>query len=150
MSNVKKAAAGLALAAAVVMYFEGNRPAPYLDPIGIPTVCYGHTGKDVAIGQPSRTASECRALLNRDMQRAWDACARVAPAAAVNVLAACTSFTFNVGARAMERSTFAAHLRAGRIHDACNELLRWNMAGRKVLPGLVKRREAERNLCLGE
>ncbi|MNQ88251.1 Lysozyme RrrD [compost metagenome] len=33
---------------------------------------------------------------------------------------------------------------------ACNELSRWNRAGGKVLKGLTKRREAERQLCLGK
>jgi lysozyme len=31
---------------------------------------------------------------------------------------------------------------------ACNELPRWTLAGGKELPGLVKRRAAERDLCL--
>ena len=38
-------------------------------------------------------------------------------------------------------------------HDylgACKQILRWNMAGGRVLPGLVKRREAEYRMCMGD
>lgn len=149
MNKTKIAAAGLALAAGIVMYFEGYKPAAYLDPIGIPTVCYGHT-KNVKMGDV-HSKDECRALLNADLQKAWDACGRVIK---IDMLphqhAACASFTYNVGAGNMERSTYARLMNAGKIHEACNELLRWNKAGGRVLPGLVKRRELERKVCLGE
>ncbi|MTD32404.1 glycoside hydrolase family protein [Paludibacterium sp. dN 18-1] len=38
--------------------------------------------------------------------------------------------------------------RVGKWQDACNRLLKFDKAGGKVLPGLVKRREEARNLCL--
>ncbi|WP_417283029.1 glycoside hydrolase family protein [Comamonas sp.] len=36
---------------------------------------------------------------------------------------------------------------AGDIDGACAELIRWTYAGGKQLPGLVKPRAAERQLC---
>jgi lysozyme len=36
--------AGLAALAAFVGYHEGYIPHTYADPVGIPTICYGHTG----------------------------------------------------------------------------------------------------------
>nr|WP_049006660.1 lysozyme [Enterobacter cloacae] len=45
---------------------EGVRYNPYQDVIGVWTVCYGHTGKDVMLGK-TYTESECRALLNKDL-----------------------------------------------------------------------------------
>ena len=67
-------------------------------------------------------------------------------------LAAFTSFTYNVGVSNFESSTLRRRLNAGDFQGACDELLRWRYAtkaGVKVeLPGLVRRREAERELCL--
>jgi lysozyme len=61
---------------------------------------------------------------------------------------AIVSFTFNVGEGNLRRSTLLRKLNAGDIVGACNELPRWNKAGGRVLPGLVKRRAEERALCL--
>lgn len=66
--------------------------------------------------------------------------------------AALTSFAFNVGYSAFLGSTLAAFLNAGQYEAAANEFQRWNKAtvkGKKVaLPGLTRRREAERDLFL--
>lgn len=40
------------------------------------------------------------------------------------------------------------YARIGEIKAACNQFPRWVYAGKQKLPGLVKRREAERELCL--
>jgi lysozyme len=63
-------------------------------------------------------------------------------------IAALTSFAYNVGIDNFRKSTLLRKLNAGDIVGACNELPRWNKAKGQVLPGLVKRREAERQLCL--
>jgi len=154
-SNRAKALAGggaLALAIGIIMVFEGNVPETYLDPIGIPTVCVGHTGSDVKMGE-KKTAEECRALLSADLQVAWEAQARCL----VNpeklepwTRAAFASFTFNVGVDAFCKSTAAKLLNQGNITAACTEMLRWTKAAGKELKGLVRRRQAEYRLCLGE
>jgi len=59
------------------------------------------------------------------------------------------SWAYNVGAAAACKSTLVKKLNRSDYVGACNELLRWNRAGGRVLPGLVKRRKAERNMCLG-
>jgi lysozyme len=52
-----------------------------------------------------------------------------------------------VGTEAFCKSTLARKLNAGDP-AACDELLRWTTAKGIQLPGLVKRREQERALCL--
>ncbi|HEJ0336414.1 TPA: lysozyme [Klebsiella aerogenes] len=45
---------------------EGVRYQPYQDVVGVWTVCYGHTGKDIMLGK-TYTKSECDALLDKDL-----------------------------------------------------------------------------------
>jgi GH24 family phage-related lysozyme (muramidase) len=58
-----------------------------------------------------------------------------------------TSFAYNVGTDAFCGSTLVRRLNAGDP-AACDEMLRWTKAKGITLPGLVKRREQERALCL--
>lgn len=60
------------------------------------------------------------------------------------------SLTYNIGEGAFCRSTLARKLNALDYEGACKEILRWNMFQGRVLPGLVKRREAEYKQCRGE
>jgi lysozyme len=149
MSKAKIAAglgaAAVALAAPVVMHFEGLRTTPYLDPVGIPTVCFGET----AVQMRSYSVAECRAMLLESMEKHG---AQIAPCIPQDLpdhkKAAALSFAYNVGAGAFCGSTFARKLKAGDP-SACAELSRWTYAGGKELPGLVKRRAAERAMCEG-
>jgi len=135
----------LALAAPIVMHFEGLMTKPYLDPIGIPTVCYGDTHAVMR----TYTPAECKSMLLASMAEHG---AQIAPclsdALPDHQKAAALSFAYNVGSGAFCGSTFVRKLNA---HDpsACAELSRWVMAGGKQLPGLVRRRAAERALCEG-
>lgn len=67
---------------------------------------------------------------------------------------ALVSFIYNVGEGSFAMATLRKKLNAGLVNEAADELLKWNKAfdpktGKKVvLPGLVKRREAERKLFL--
>jgi lysozyme len=148
-----KAAAGgaLALAIGIVGFFEGYSSTPYSDPIGVPTVCYGHTGGEVKLDERVRSMPQCRELLSVDLQRSWDAIDRyVTVPLEPWTRAALASFIYNVGTDAFATSTLLKLLNQGRIIDACNELLKWSKAGNLNLTGLVRRRIAERHLCLGE
>ena len=130
----------------VVAYFEGYRPVAYLDPVSIPTICYGHTAT-ARIGQ-TKTQAECDELLKSDLGEALEAVDRQLPNAPPLVRAAFGSFVYNVGAGAFNRSTLLRKAMAGDWVGACNELTRWVYAGGRQLPGLVARRQAERELCL--
>ena len=63
-------------------------------------------------------------------------------------VAAATSLAYNIGADAYARSTVARRFSAGNWRGACDAFLSWNRAGGRVVPGLVRRREAERTICL--
>lgn len=142
----------LSLAIGVVKHYEGTELEAYPDPVGIPTICTGHTGSDVTLHQ-TRTPEECEQLLAGDLGEAFDAIDRqVAPEINATMppsrRAALASWIFNVGEGAFRRSTLLEQLNAGRIRSACNELSKWVYAGGRKLAGLVKRRATERELCL--
>lgn len=65
-----------------------------------------------------------------------------------NQFDALASFTYNLGETNLSSSTLLKKLNAKDYTGASNEFLKWNRAGGKVLNGLVRRREAERNLFL--
>ena len=148
---VNRKAAAAALAIAIAVPAEGLRQYAYTDPPGILTVCYGHTGKDVVAGRKF-SLEECNAFLNDDMRQAIDTVERCHPGLPAPVLAAFGDAVYNMGPSVACNSTASRYLAAGRISDACNELPRWvyaKVAGVNVkLPGLVKRRALERDLCL--
>lgn len=154
MSEPPRLLTGLALAMglAIVMPYEGLSYRSYLDPIGIPTVCYGHTGTDVRLGQ-ERNAQECEALLQQDLGDALDVVDQSVKAAQpITRRAALASFVYNVGEHNFRRSTLLERLNQGDVRAACDEMTRWIYAGhgehQRALQGLVRRRSMERRLCL--
>ncbi|NIA00885.1 lysozyme [Massilia sp. CCM 8734] len=143
----KQRAGWAAIALTMVAGFEGLRQAAYLDPVGIPTICFGET-KGVHMGQRA-TLEQCKGMLAASLQlanHAVDDCIR-APLPDYR-RAALVSFAYNVGQTNLCGSTLARKLNAGDIAGGCDELLRWTLAKGIKLPGLVKRRHAERNMCL--
>lgn len=144
------AAAVLALAIPTVAFFEGDRLAAYLDPVGIPTICYGYAGGDV---RPSdrATREQCDALLTVEVWEHYQGAMGCLSRPLTNEQAAAvTSFTYNVGVGAFCGSTMARKINAGApATDWCRELDRWVYAGGRKLGGLVRRRAHERDLCLG-
>lgn len=137
------------MAVGVVSTYEGTVLSAYRDPVGIPTACTGHTGPEVRMGQVY-TQEQCDELLASDLYR-HDADIQqcIAVPLSDGQHAAFLSFAFNVGATKFCGSTMARRLNAGDYAGACAELSRWTLAGGRQLPGLVKRRAAERALCEG-
>lgn len=152
VDNRKKAV--LAIATALAIPAEGLRQYAYNDPPGILTVCYGSTTN--VIKGKKYSLDECKARLDTDMMNAINQVDKCAPSLPDNVLAAFSDAVYNMGPKIAcdkQNSTAARLLSRGDITGACNQLPRWNratVAGVSVeLPGLTKRRAAERNLCLG-
>lgn len=138
--------AALSLAATVVANYEGLRTRAYLDPVGIPTICYGHT-ETARLGQ-TLSQDDCDALLQGDLGTALAEVDRlVSVPLPVERRAALASFTYNVGAQKLASSTLLRKLNAGDTRGACAELDRWVYADGRRLPGLVSRRKSERELC---
>lgn len=151
--RARQIAAAIAAAIVIAVPAEGFRRTSYLDVAKVWTACWGSTSDII----PGRTYSmdECRARLASDMQTAVETVERCAPGLPVMALAALSDAVFNLGGTVVcdtSQSTLARHLRAGRIDEACRELPKWSKARVAgvlvVLPGLVKRREAEMQLCL--
>ncbi|MFJ2712943.1 lysozyme [Pseudomonas sp. NPDC087346] len=139
-------AATISIATAVVASFEGLRTTAYLDPIGIPTICYGHTAT-AKIGD-SKTPAECTEQLSKDLLIAiQDVESRVKVDMSVERRAALVSFVYNVGGTKFGSSTLLKKLNGGDVRGACAELSKWVYAGGVKLKGLVTRRAEERALC---
>lgn len=147
MPTNKQKAGWAAIAITCVSGFEGLRQAAYLDPVGIPTVCFGET-KGVKLGQV-KTIDECKGMLHDSLMisdQSVERCVHVPMSDDRH--AALVSFTYNIGGGAFCASTLVKKLNAGDIVGACNELPKWNKARGITLPGLTKRREQERQLCM--
>lgn len=130
-----------------IKHFEGFRSKPYRCPAGVPTIGYGHTD-GVRMTDPAITEAQAEELLRMDLQ---------AFAAGVNRLVrvaltqgqfdALVSFAYNVGLGNLQRSTLLKKLNAGDYSGAAAEFGRWTKAADgQQLPGLVRRRAAERAL----
>lgn len=152
MAGVRRLVASALLATsaagvAFVGHHEGLRKQAYRDPVGIVTVCYGHTST-ARMGQ-SYSKEACEALLQSDLRAAEAAVRRLVKVPlSQETFDSLVSFTFNVGEGNLARSTLLRRLNAGDYIGACNEMLRWTQARGQTLPGLVTRRQDERAMCL--
>lgn len=131
---------------AIVTAHEGLRLDAYLCPAGVWTIGYGHTG-DVKEGDQI-TEHQAEAILEVDLHRFEQAVERLAPRANANQFSALVSFAFNVGVAAFEKSTLLRLFNLGQHVAAAAQFDVWVKAKGKVLPGLVKRRAAEKALFL--
>jgi GH24 family phage-related lysozyme (muramidase) len=136
----------IALAAPVVMWWEGKENDPYVDLVGVKTVCYGETH---GVQMRRYSDAECSAMLMQRLAQFDGELSRciTRPDVPVHVRAAFLSLAYNIGSDAACKSTAIRKLNAGDTAGACAEISRWTMAGGKVVNGLVKRRKAERELC---
>ena len=154
MDNSGKAAAAgagaaiIALAALIIAPFEGKVNSPYRDPVGILTVCYGHTGKDIE--QKRYADTECLQLLEADVNRHAKALECTDGRYTIHQGAAIVSLAYNIGVAGFCRSSAAKAAKAGDYATACRKLALHNKAGGKVLPGLVTRRSFEQAICEGD
>jgi lysozyme len=127
--------------------FEGLRLTAYKDSVGVLTIGYGHTGKDVVPGL-TITQADADQLLASDLVEAENAVSRLVKVPlSDNQFGALVSFTFNVGTSAFAGSSLLKKLNAGDYEAEPAELAKWNKGtvnGKKVvLPGLTNRRAAE-------
>lgn len=131
---------------------EGCQLRTYLDAVGVPTIGWGHTGKEVKEGL-QWTLAQAEAQLAADLQIA---CEHMLVLVKVSLTQgqcdALTDFTFNMGAGNLKTSSLLRQLNAGN-YDAVPQCLYrvdedggqhgWIYAGGKILPGLVTRRQKE-------
>ncbi|MNJ21237.1 Lysozyme RrrD [compost metagenome] len=131
----------------LIKSFEGLRLLAYRDAVGVWTIGYGAT-RGVKPGM-SITQEQAERMLLNDVQRFEPEVERLVKVSLTgNQWDALVSFTYNLGAANLESSTLLRLLNGGDYAGAAEQFPRWNKAGGKVLPGLVRRREAERVLFL--
>ena len=135
----------------LIRRFEGCRLDAYPDPGtgGDPwTIGYGATGPGIAPGVVW-TQEEAEARLVEDIAQFAGAVERAltVPVSA-NEFAAMVSLAFNIGAGAFKKSTLLRLVNDGHFEAAAEQFLRWTRAGGREMPGLVRRRQAERQLFL--
>lgn len=135
----------------LIKHFEGLYLTAYKCPAEVWTIGYGHTGlkhKDGTV-HPGRVITQEKAeqLLRHDMQAFEKRVASLVRAPLNDdQFAALVSFDFNTGA--LGKRTLLKKLNAGDYVGSADELLKWTRAGGKILKGLVRRRQSERNLFL--
>jgi lysozyme len=114
-----------------------------------PTIGYGHT-RDVSEGDTC-TKDEAEQILISDLQE-FEGYVNdlVKIPLDQNQFDALVAWTFNLGPTNLKSSTLLVRLNDNNLGDVPHQLRRWNKAGGKVLDGLVRRREAEALLWLGE
>ena len=133
----------------LVKRFEGCRLHPYYDVAGVPTVgygtIYGSSGERIRITDAPITQAEADTLLNRDVAHSAASVARLCSGAKLSEgqAAALTDFTYNLGAGTFQHSTARQFILSGDLALVPEQMLRYVRAGGRVVPGLVKRREAE-------
>lgn len=134
------------IAAPMVATYEGVVLAPYRDVVNVPTVCVGETAREIVGFKETFSRDECIALMGASL---YEHAMKIEPCigrpVTRNQAAAILSWGYNVGPLAACQSTLVRKLNAGQ--EFCSELSRWVYAKGMKLPGLVKRRAAERALC---
>lgn len=136
---------------ALVKRFEGLKLEAYRCPAGVLTIGYGSTGPHVKTGMII-TPGEAERLLDQDLRRfevGVEAMLTGVPTSE-DEFSACVSLAFNIGLGKFATSTLLKRHKAGNKIGAANAFLSWVFAGKQKLNGLMRRREAERALYLGE
>ncbi|KAF2181601.1 glycoside hydrolase family 24 protein [Zopfia rhizophila CBS 207.26] len=141
---------------ALIKEFEGFVPKPEPDPIGLPTVGYGHLCKTKGCGEVPYpfplTKETATKLMQSDLKSPQQAITMDTASSVVlnaNQYGALVSWAFNVGNGNVASSTLIKRLNKGEAADKviAEELPKWNKAGGKTLPGLTRRRKAEVDLA---
>lgn len=129
---------------ALIKQYEGFSANNYICPAGYPTIGYGHVvleGENFSDGITHEWAQQ---LLRADARKAERAVLRYIDVPLNdNQYGALVSFTFNLGAGALQRSTLRRVINREEHEEVPKQLARWVWAGGKQLKGLVKRRKSE-------
>lgn len=138
------------LAADLCRSFEGLRLKPYLCPAGVPTIGYGSTryadGRAVTLQDAPITREQADELLCLTLRRDYlPGLLEASPSLANHqrALGVLGDFAYNLGLQAYRSSTLRKRVDAQDWPAVVAELKRWIRARGQVLPGLVKRRNAE-------
>ncbi len=155
--------------------FEGCRNKPYLCPATIWTVGYGEVLYQDQIRLPVMRKEGYTGMirseypLRQEDNRVWSkeeinklfersigtferGVLRLVPGSVSRQgrFDALVSFAFNAGLGNLQRSTIRMKANRGEWEDAAEAFMQWTKGGGKELPGLVRRRKAEKELFLSD
>lgn len=138
---------------------------PYLDPVGIWTIGWGHAIRDAngkyITGKENRAAAQAvypkgitkkqaELLLRTDLQSFSGGVKRAVTVQLADYQwGAIMSFAFNVGMGNFRSSTMLKLINRNAFPQAANEFAKWNKSGGKVLNGLITRRAVEADTFRG-
>ncbi|WP_199230809.1 lysozyme [Azospirillum sp. TSO5] len=149
----------IANACAIIKQFEGcekrmpdGRLRAYPDPAtgGAPwTIGFGSTGKDISPGT-IWTQAEADARLAQEVAEKAAAVVKAVTVPATDAqIGAAISLAYNIGATNFANSTLVRLWNSGASKESvADQFLVWRKAAGKVMPGLERRRAAERALFL--
>ena len=126
--------------------FEGFKANAYLCPAGVWTIGYGTT--EYVDSGDTVTEEEACDLLRKDVQEAADAVDDLVDVELSQPqYDALCSFIYNVGRSAFANSTMLKMLNRGQSAKSIGpQFERWVKANGQVIPGLTRRRAAEREM----
>jgi lysozyme len=133
--------------------FEGFKSHPYLCPAKVPTIGFGSTrypnGLAITLADPPINREQGEEILRATLREYEAAVNRhVTVELSQNQFDALVDFAYNVGIQNLRTSTLLKLINQGHFARAADEFEKWIRGGGHVLPGLVKRREAERKLFM--
>lgn len=130
----------------LIKKYEGYQPTVYICPAGKETIGYGHVVK---------TGESFRAITQKDAEDILKDDLVIAEKSVMNLIKAplqqehfdaLVSFTFNLGAGNLEKSTLRSKINRLEYEAAPAEFNKWCFVGSKKLAGLILRRKEEADL----
>ena len=137
---------------------EGKVNSTYKDIANVLTSCYGHTGKELKLGQ-TFTEDECVKQLGEDIIKHDKELSKYVkvPWQSDYQHAAILSFCYNIGTSACGNSTLMRKLNQGNYRASCEELVKWVYVNSKDCrlkenncAGIVIRRTDEYKWCVND
>ena len=127
--------------------FEGCKLKAYLCPAKVWTIGYGHTaaaGHPNVVAGMTITQKQADAILANDLVKFETAVTEMVTVSLTqDQFDVLVDLAYNIGPGALKASTLMKRVNAEEFDRVPEELLKWTKRGRKVLPGLVRRRHAE-------
>lgn len=135
----------------LIKTFEGFSPTIYKDSAGLPSIGYGHLilPHEFSFFKNGITKTQSEDLLRADVRVAENAVSRLITSPInQNQFDSLTSFAFNLGTGALQRSSLRAKVNRAEHGSVPAEFLRWIYSSGRKTAGLIRRRQAEAELYI--
>lgn len=133
----------------LIKQFEGCHLNAYKCPAGVWTIGWGTTGPGIREGLVISQHTADVMLKAHIQDIALDLTDLVGNSLRQHQFDALVAFIYNIGLGAFKKSTMLSLIKRGKMDEAALEFDKWVKAAGKTLPGLVKRRKAEKTLFIG-